>query len=490
MKKNIRAIISYAGSPMKNEIIRKTLDHFSVSQCTIVYIKNTCSIKNCKKVLWLKFEEIIYGRYPEKWSSCIPIDEPLLEKLSSCETTVLQMMNRIDWDETISYEQRKKIYLKHVLFWNNEILTKKINVCIFLNIPHEIYDYVLYSLCKIYNIPVVCLSSQRFQDTTIITSDYRQVSPKLLSEYNRLSLEYKYQSLETVKTIVSDAFIKKITYFSFLSDVSFLANFKKKFSGIISYTKEILRALEKNPWKIISQLCNPLFLLHRIKSIIIQYVHTLYYWNLSKNPDFTKKFIYIPLHYQPECTTSPMGGIFVNQELIVYLLHQLLPKNIYLYVKEHPVTTTSGMRSCSFYKSLTESPRIILIRKHISSQDLIKHSIATATATGTAGWEALIQQRPVLMFGYDFYQFAPGVFQITSTESCADAIDKIINKKYTPSLKELLLFYKAMENVFIDGYIDEYYRQFSRLSNKQNTDNIATALTEAIDKSLKKENLC
>lgn len=179
-----------------------------------------------------------------------------------------------------------------------------------------------------------------------------------------------------------------------------------------------------------------------------------------------------------------MGGIFVNQELIVQMLNYVLPKNIMIYVKEHPVTS-NALRSISFYKSLLISPRIFFVRRNFSSHQLIQHSMAVATATGTAGWEALTMQKPILMFGYDFYKFARGVFPINSIDSCKSAIDKIVRIKYTPSLAELYTFYKAMEDVFVDGYVNvDLMKPFSSLSDNTNIQNTSSAMAHALIQAL------
>ena len=475
MKKSLRVIIATNSTLTKNKIIQSTLAHFPVSHCTIVStLEWSFTIRNCKDVQWLNYFELLYGRYPMQWNENIALDEPLLRKLAYCETLTLQMMNRFDWDETISYNQRKEMYLNHVRFWNDQLLSKKINLFIFFGVPHEIFDFVLYSLCKIHSIPVICLENGRHRDTTIIFRDYEQ---------SMVELGKRYTQLLSGSPTPSETFMRKITNISFQTDVSPSAIWKHRMYGLTGYVKALATAVTDKPMTIIGRLINPLFWLHRIQSIMKKKLLELYYWKLSQNPDMTKKFIYVALHYQPECTTSPLAGVFVNQELIVYMLHQVLPKNVRIYVKEHPMPSYT-MRSFSYYKSLLISPRITLVRKNVSSQQLIKNSLAVATATGTAGWEALTMGKPVCMFGKDFYQFARGVFRIDSIQSCRQAIDKIVRKKYTPSLRELNAFYKAMEDTLIDGYIDEYYQPYSHLSNKQNVLNVTTALIREIKKDV------
>ena len=472
MKKNIRVIISSSGSPTKIAVIKKILTHFTPSYCTLVYVKHKFPLTHYPNIQWLNFYDLIYGIYPIQWDSCLPIDEPLLRKLSYCETQVLQMMNRLDWDETISYIARKDMYLTHVRFWNNELLTKKIDMCIFFGIPHEMFDFVLYSLCKIHAIPTIILESGRHRDTTFLFHDYEQSMQELSHQYNKLLSQPK-------KTFgISKKFSRKLTDISFLK-MSFIKVYKWRVYETISYIKEVIFIVVKNPKKILFRLLNPLFLLHRIKSVTKKQLLKLYYQHISKYPDLTKKYVFVALHYQPECTTSPLGGVYVNQELMVHMLHHTLPDDVLIYVKEHPLPSYT-MRSFSFYKSLTTSPRVVLIRTDANSQELMEHSLAVATVTGTVGWEAIAKQKPILMFGHEYYQFAPGVFQIDSIESCKQALHKIIDQTYTPTPQELNIFYRAMENVSIDGYIDDYYKPQSFLSPSANIEHLSKALIKEI----------
>ncbi|WP_218275832.1 hypothetical protein, partial [Pseudomonas sp. MPR-AND1A] len=74
--------------------------------------------------------------------------------------------------------------------------------------------------------------------------------------------------------------------------------------------------------------------------------------------------------------------------------------------------------------------------------ELIKKSQAVATGTGTAAWEALFQEKTVLLFGHPSFQFAPGLSIIRSQEDCKKAIDASVAGT-KPSIKDLKLYLKA-----------------------------------------------
>ena len=113
-----------------------------------------------------------------------------------------------------------------------------------------------------------------------------------------------------------------------------------------------------------------------------------------------------------------------------------------------------------------------MIPKKYNSFRLIEHCTAVATATGTAGWEALFREKPVLMFGHFFYQYAPGVFRIHKKEECKSAIEKIISKKNKPNLDEILLYLKTLDDVTIRGNYHSTYQKASMIPEKESFDNL------------------
>ncbi|HYG14550.1 MAG TPA: hypothetical protein VEC12_02285, partial [Bacteroidia bacterium] len=63
----------------------------------------------------------------------------------------------------------------------------------------------------------------------------------------------------------------------------------------------------------------------------------------------------------------------------------------------------------------------------------------------TAGYEALYKGKPCLMFGYFFYNYAPGVLHIRTNEQCAAAVKKITSGEQIFDVRDLKFFLKAVE---------------------------------------------
>src|SRR6202011_2744144 len=110
--------------------------------------------------------------------------------------------------------------------------------------------------------------------------------------------------------------------------------------------------------------------------------------------DFKKPYVYLGLHFQPERTTSPQAGVYVDQILIAKTIAAALPEGWELYIKEHPMEWLPShgdytpYRYRGYYETIVKLPHTRLVPIETDSFQLMRHAHAAATATGTLGWEA------------------------------------------------------------------------------------------------------
>lgn len=140
----------------------------------------------------------------------------------------------------------------------------------------------------------------------------------------------------------------------------------------------------------------------------------------ERNPvDYNDTFIYFPLHLQPEMTTSALGGEFRDQALAIELLARMLPSHLKIYVKENP-KQRSYMRGPLFFHRLKRIPSVRILPSHADTHMLLEKCQWVATITGTVGWEAICNQKKVLVFGTPWYQMLPGVIRYRHNLSYQD----------------------------------------------------------------------
>ena len=119
-------------------------------------------------------------------------------------------------------------------------------------------------------------------------------------------------------------------------------------------------------------------------------------------------FIYMPLHFQPEMTTAPQGGRYVDQALAIEQLAAKLPPDLHIVVKENPLQGSYN-RGRDFVERLERLHNVTIAHPTMSSRLLQERSRLVATITGTAGWEAIRAEKPCICFGYPWYRSCDGV---------------------------------------------------------------------------------
>ena len=131
-------------------------------------------------------------------------------------------------------------------------------------------------------------------------------------------------------------------------------------------------------------------------------------------PDLERPFVFFPFHLQPELTTFPLGGKFVDQILALERLSELLPEGWLIYAKEN-LHQSEYMRGQGFFDRLQQIKNLVMVPGEYSSKMLIEKSQWTATITGTVGWESIRLGKKVLVFGQPWYLSLPGMIPYTPT---------------------------------------------------------------------------
>ena len=469
-------IINGFSNPIHHPVVYNILETFKASYCHIINSNFEIDIPPFVQTTFHDAAKLALGDYDVDWNDIQPLDEELIESMSDCEAVALRMMDR--HLHIPLYNDRKRLYLKHLRYWNHVLNENKIDIFLSSAPPHEVYDFILYSLCKMKKIPTISLFQIMDSDVIIMMDNWQDIDLEIKRKYQYL-LRY-FKSVPEAKIKLSGGLKDDFEYQLSRKDATPRYKLIKHKKGIVdvlrlfSFGLSRLFFLAKKPFLLLDKI------LHYIKrSLIKKYMFNFYNKNTTR-PNMKNRFIYFPLHMQPEATTSPLAGAFVDQILVVQMIVSFLPKNIYLYIKEHP-SQTDFSRDIEFYKELLRIPQVRLVPMSTNTFDLINNSIAIATATGTAGWEALYRRKPVLLFGHCFYQYAEGVFMIRTNNDCKKALNKTIKEHFKPSIKSIKIYLKALENYTIEGYIDPIYQEISHTTDLISNENIIAKLTNKIN---------
>ena len=178
------------------------------------------------------------------------------------------------------------------------------------------------------------------------------------------------------------------------------------------------------------------------------------YWRSKKYavaPDYSKKFVFFPLHFQPESSTLYCSPKYEKQLVAIDAIAKSLPADTFLYIKEH--YQMLGKRPLSFYKELQQYPNVVLIDPWENARIIIQHCEAVFTLTGTAGFEAFLLGKPVLLAGRTAFETAPGI------ELMDDYFDKYVpfmEKWQKPTRDEQIRWLCAYMRTLYPGTVENH----------------------------------
>ncbi|MBI2108808.1 MAG: hypothetical protein HYT93_01320 [Parcubacteria group bacterium] len=407
-----------------------------------------------------------------------PLDPTFIKSFFECEISSLIMMDSTDWTQT---PLSKKMHLYHVYlkYWYGVLTTLKPDIILFNDPPHMSYKYVVYCLAKSLGIRQLMLRNTQIAGRVLIADDVADCK-KL-----RASLEKNAQkifSLGDLSPDIRDHYEKKRAVDK--SPFYFRAENTKERSHQLSGFLPSTRAIGKNikegtffktffSYIRMLRMKNETLSLERFRKPAWAIKLQERKWQKIKNefkkeyeiyqiqPDYTKKYIYIPLHRQPELSTLTDGDVFIDQLLMIDILSNVIPSDWVIYAKESPLQWLMPRTHVARFKGYTEEiikkKNVFVVPARVSTFDLIKNAHAVATVNGTPAWEAVLRGKPALVFGYSWYIYCDGMLRVRDMESAKDALKKI-QAGYKPDQQKVINFLKAIDEVTTRGYRDERFR--------------------------------
>lgn len=432
-----------------------------------------------------KYPEIIFHNHPDAWiakpakgvdTSKFPAPGvDLIEKLYHDESLLLTMMNR-KIGGIKSVDERKHLYYNLLQYWNGVLKKYKPDLIIYALPPHSVHDYVIYALAKLIGIKTIMFESTWHWTKTIMYEDYRKGSDALLQDIQKN--KGTNFSVSDLSHDLREHYLQGVDK-NYDATPIYMKKHQKQFSGRSLFfikLKIIIKHIKRGV--IVKSVI--LYIRKRLKQNTKKE-----YLGVQSKPDLFKKFVYIPLHYQPEGNTSPMGEVFVDQILMIEVLSSALPDDWVIYVKEHPgqwwfegINYGDG-RYPSYYERIAKIKNVSLVPVETETFDLITKSQAVATVAGTAGWESLLNSKPVFLFGFSWYRDCPSVFRVDNVASCEAAFQKIING-FTINQQDIINYLKSVDNVDFDAFLINPDNLPTKISSQESMHNITLRIIAAL----------
>ncbi len=428
-------------------------------------------VKEFPGTLFHEHDDALLGIPPQGAAaqSFPPPSSDVIAALYETESTVLTMMNKRF--EHMPHTERKRLYLSYVGYWLGVLTKEKPDAVIFPATPHAHYDYVIYAIAKLLKIRTVIIEPIWIKDRMIMMRDYKEgvIFPERHAQV---------ASLESLAPDVQEYYRRAIDPKKDRTPF-YMHDQRKRFLGAGLMRIRLLafwRSLRDATF--FTKLWS--FLTRKFGENLIKE-----YRRLESRPDLEKKFVYVALHYQPERTTAPQGGVFVDQILMVETLSAALPEGWRIYVKEHPTqwlwlgNTYFSYRFRGYYERLAALPNVQLVPVETDSFALIGKCRAVATVTGTVGFEAILTEKPALIFGYPWYSHIRGAFKVASTEACAKAFQDI-DRGWKAEKSAIIQYLGALDAETFHGFVDDNGKKISSLTTAENAQSVAAVIEKAL----------
>src|SRR3989344_8966808 len=296
-----------------------------------------------------------------------PVGKGLVDSLLGCEAKALSMMNLFDTESTVPLIQKKHTYYTALKYWQGIFKATKPDAIFFDDIPHKPHNTIMYHLAKKEGIRTLMFKRTQIDNKVLFFDDIQDYK-NLRIEYDRINKngdanlsDLSINSQKYYKRYCVDAHADKTL--PYMQKEIFEGRFRSYYKGFPS-ARSIVRVLKMGTLPSAIKTYAQMYFGKKRSPVLEKAKHRGFYlkWRECKNNktkaafkkkyerrqkkiDFSNKFVYVPLHYQPECSTSGMGDIFTDQILMIDLVRAVLPKGWFIYVKDNPLQWKDPLRA-------------------------------------------------------------------------------------------------------------------------------------------------
>jgi len=333
-----------------------------------------------------------------------------------------KMMDRVDSYGSFNRLDREVVFQKISIWALKKLSLSKPDVLIMSDSPHSHAQYLIYEIALYCGIPVYKFNT--FMPLPLLFLENIETGSKVKKSipFDKLN-DYNFEDkLSKYVSNIYNSYQKTSSYeHEFMARQRLSNQLTKRLSTFFKFglrkiagelKQDFLRRVDNEYYHINPSRLN-IFTRLKMKRMKKNNLKI----NCDKNSqdyDLSSKFVYFALMHEPERTTNPDGGDFHEQLLAILKLRDLVPKNIEIFVKEHPSQfyleeRGAKGRSPMFYNLIKNIEGIRFIGPFEDSNNFIKHAIFSTSITGTVALESAIIGKRGLIFGNTWFIGCPNV---------------------------------------------------------------------------------
>jgi hypothetical protein len=144
------------------------------------------------------------------------------------------------------------------------------------------------------------------------------------------------------------------------------------------------------------------------------------------NVDTSKPYIFFPLHIHWDAQIATRNPMFYSQDAIVEMLARACPPGINIYIKEHPYF--AGGVNRKMLKDLKRFESVKVLHPSITSLEVIKNAKVVITINSTAGLEAILLKKPLVVLGNPYYAYFKYAYNVKDMNELPRILNEAICK--------------------------------------------------------------
>jgi hypothetical protein len=300
-----------------------------------------------------------------------------------------------------------------------EILQESTPKFLVIKITDSHQSHLLHMMCRSLGIKTLMLGWTRFGNRCAIYDEFDKFE-------NMNNVTHKSRTSDELLQFLQSFHSSKAATPMISSKHTLSQRIRKYFQHLIllnsDYVKNYYPHYGKSKFKVMTQF---IFMKRKLRRRFIDK-------NFLQNIPLNSKFVYFPMHTEPERALLLVAPYYTNQIEVITNIARALPMGYKLYVKEHRAMALAGWRDISYYKQILDLPNVELIHPFVDPDDLFKNCSLVITIGGASGVEGAFYGKPSIVFADVSYTLLPTVKRIKNFDELPKAISELIGKQVNP----------------------------------------------------------
>ncbi len=383
---------------------------------------------------------------------------------------------------------------------------KNLEIFIFDNIPHLPWDLTLFYVAKLMKKKTLILRRTNIGGYAYISEDFR---PNLLN----YKFDYSNNNPDIFKNLITISdkinFLKQSDFAKDQIDGIWPEEFKKRkklkkiFNNrLINYFSTFYSLINKPKAQNLGateklQLNSTLSRQREINNFQFFKLKKNYKKKLKEllkiDREYSKslknlenlKYIFFPLHFQPERSTLPEGVHFDKQNMAIQLLSEHIPENLKIIVKDHPKQYYSDLRNYfyrdkNYLKNLEKIKNVIVVSSNHNYENLFKNSLLTATISGSISWRSLIEGIPTITFSDTWLSDCESTKLIVNSKHIKNDIEYLLKKNKLDVQNDVIDFIEKNQRYFLETVVYSKHLRFFKNQKEKPIEVLTKSILERI----------